>query len=104
MLARDDKKALKNHALFNSVIRGVSKFFEGEDFTQDELNESYVKLVIKNVYCDYNPYETPEYYDKPIRDDGTKNQNQMFEFDDSIRSDLPLVDENESVEAKKDEL
>ena len=77
VMAREDKQTLKNHALFNSVIRDIGQFFEGEDFSANELNESYVKLVIKSM-CDYNPFEKEEYYDREeIGEQEPVNQNQM---------------------------
>ena len=77
VMAREDKKTLKNHALFNSVIRDIGQFFEGEDFSANELNESYVKLVVKSM-CDYNPFEKAEYYDREeTREQEPVNQNQM---------------------------
>ena len=65
--------------------------------------------MIKKSLCDYNPYEKEEYYDRTESDLGSmKHQNSLYEFDDSIRSDLPPVeqvnDKTLSKDAKKDEL
>jgi len=46
------------------LIKKVGTFFDGKDFSPDELNESYVKLIINTSKCDYDPYTKEEYYDR----------------------------------------
>ena len=61
--------------------------------------------MIKKSFCDYNPYDKVEYYDKSDSDlRSMKHQNSLYEFDDSIRSDLPPIEDVKDKAERKDDL